>query len=235
MTPCYRIAVAALLVVMTFLATACGTPSDADDQSPTATAQQEVGQRTTRDASPTPTMSPTPRPSPTAVPTIVAPRSTTPAGSPVALQAIGVPVRLQIPAIGVDAPIESVGRTADGDLGVPSGYESVAWYGDGPSPGTIGNAVIDGHLDSKTGPAVFWRLGDLNPGDEVLVQDDAGTVLRFAVSSVEAFTTGTAPLDRIFGPSFDRNLNLVTCTGTFDRNVRQYDQRLVVYTEFVGM
>lgn len=144
------------------------------------------------------------------------------------------PVRLRIPALGIDTAVQWVGVDADGRMGVPSNYTDVAWYERGPTPGTPGNAVIDGHLDSRTGPAVFYRLEDLKPGDEVFTITDSGTEYRFVVISAEVYDANDAPLERIFGTAVGPHLNLITCDGAFDRSIRQYDKRLVVFTELAG-
>ncbi len=116
-------------------------------------------------------------------------------------------------------------------MGVPSNYTDVAWYERGPTPGTPGNAVIAGHLDSTTGPAVFYRLEDLNPGDEIFTVTADGQEFRFIVITEEVYNADDAPLERIFGNAVRSHLNLITCDGAFDRSVREYDKRLVVFTE----
>lgn len=171
-----------------------------------------------RPAAATPEATTTPEPSATPSPTVV------PA------PAVAEPARLSIPAIGVDANIQQVGLTAQGNMDVPSNYTDVAWYKDGARPSAPGNAVIDGHLDSKTGPAVFWTLGELKPGDDVFVTTADGARLRFVVTGSETYPADQAPTYRIFGPAAAPQLNLITCDGTFNRDVRQYDRRLVVYT-----
>ena len=115
-------------------------------------------------------------------------------------------------------------------MGVPSNYTDVAWYQDGARPGNPGNAVIDGHLDSKTGAAVFYQLGDLQPGDEVFITTADGAELRFLVTGLEIYATDDAPTFTIFGPATDSQLNLITCDGTFNHDVHKYDQRLLVRT-----
>lgn len=140
------------------------------------------------------------------------------------------PIGLRIPSIGVDAGVQWVGVDETGAMQVPSNYTDVAWYELGPRPGERGNAVINGHLDSTTGPAVFWDLITLQPGDEIIVRTHGDQELRFIVTGLESYRTEEAPLDRIFGPTDSRNLNLITCDGTFEQDVRQYDRRLVVYT-----
>lgn len=141
------------------------------------------------------------------------------------------PVRLRIPALGIDTVVQWVGVDAEGRMGVPSNYTDVAWYERGAAPGTLGNAVIAGHLDSKTGPAVFYDLEDLKPGDEIITTSEDGQEFHFIVTTSEVYDADDAPLDRIFGNAIRPHLNLITCDGAFDRSIRQYDKRLVVFTE----
>lgn len=133
----------------------------------------------------------------------------------------------------MDADIEYVGLAADGAMDVPKNYSNTAWYQLGPRPGDRGNAAIAGHVDSKTGKAVFWDLPRLKPGDEVFVAGDDGVARRFIVTAVESYKRADAPLDRIFGPGTGRNLNLITCdsTSAFDRTKNEYAANVVVYTE----
>lgn len=91
--------------------------------------------------------------------------------------------------------------------------------------------MIAGHVDSKTGPAVFYQLDQLTKGDDVLIQDEAGNTLRFRVTKTERYDTKTAPIEEIFGATSNRNLNLITCSGTFGDG--GYYERFVVYTELV--
>jgi LPXTG-site transpeptidase (sortase) family protein len=130
----------------------------------------------------------------------------------------------------LDTSVQQVGLDDSGAVGVPSNYTDVAWYKGSARPGNPGNAVIDGHLDSKTGPAVFYRLGDLQPGDDVFVTTVDGVELRFVVTALETYATDDAPTFSVFGPATDPQLNLITCDGTFNHAVHQYDQRLLVRT-----
>jgi sortase (surface protein transpeptidase) len=115
-------------------------------------------------------------------------------------------------------------------MDVPKRYDTVGWYELGTRPGEIGSAVIAGHLDSKTGPAIFWRLRDLRPGDDIFVRSDDGVERRFIVRETETYPYDAAPLERIFAAANGADLNLITCGGTFDRRSENYDQRLVVFT-----
>ena len=168
-----------------------------------------------------------------AIPTLEPFALTVPSAADVQERQVAAPLQLKVPSIGVDTTIEWVGLDAEGNMDVPSTYRTVAWYERGPNPGMKGNAVIAGHLDSQTGPAVFYRLGDLQPGDEIIVVAHDGEELRFAVTGVEAFDANSAPRDNVFGPASTANLNLITCEGSFDQTSRQYDKRLVVYSTLV--
>jgi sortase (surface protein transpeptidase) len=131
--------------------------------------------------------------------------------------------------LGIDTAVQWVGVDSEGRMGLPSNYADVAWFEGGPTPGTSGNAVIAGHFDSTTGPAVFFHLRDLSPGDELITLTENGQEHRFVVTELAVYNTAAAPLERIFGPADTPSLNLITCDGIFDRARREYDQRLVVY------
>ena len=113
---------------------------------------------------------------------------------------------------------------------VPKRFDTAGWYMLGRRPGELGNAVLAGHLDSKAGPAVFWRLKELQPGDEVIVTGDDGQERRFLVRAQETYRYDQVPIKQIFGRGQEIGLNLITCAGTFDRRTQNYEQRLVVYT-----
>jgi LPXTG-site transpeptidase (sortase) family protein len=143
------------------------------------------------------------------------------------------PVRLIIPAISIDAPIEGVGTQSNADLATPTQnpWQDVGWYNQGPQPGERGSAVIDGHLDRPGGfPAVFWHLRDLHVGDEVLVKNTSGKALRFQVTRIELYPSQDAPIQDIFGNWGGTYLNLITCAGDWIPSQHQTNLRLVVYT-----
>jgi sortase (surface protein transpeptidase) len=142
------------------------------------------------------------------------------------------PIQLVIPKIGVKASVESVGVDRLGAMATPSGPFTVGWWSYGTVPGEPGNAVLDGHLDSaRYGAAVFWRLGDLRSGDQILVRMPGNRTLTFIVDRAAVYKYNDAPLADIFGAASTPSLNLVTCTGSFDRTSRNYDRRLVVYSK----
>ena len=142
------------------------------------------------------------------------------------------PVRLVIPAIGVNAPVESLGLDAEGRMATPSRSDHVGWYSPGTSPGDVGNAVIDGHLDWTDGPAVFWRLGRLKRGDQLTIVRADGSQATFSVQS-SSTTPYDASTEALFTPSGPPALTLVTCAGAWDRQRGTYLQRLVVHASLV--
>jgi hypothetical protein len=147
----------------------------------------------------------------------------------------GQPVRLKIPSIGVDAAVEQVGKTPDGAMDVPSNFFDTAWYQLGPRPGETGNAVIDGHVDSTTGKAIFWDLRKLAHGDQITVVGDDGVERHFVVSDTGTYATQDVPLARVFGSATGAHLNLITCDSntTFNQTTHSYDGNLVVYADAV--
>lgn len=144
--------------------------------------------------------------------------------------AIGHPIRLRIPARGIDAPIEPVGLTADRSMDIPTHAFSVGWYAEGTVPGETGNAVLAGHRDTQLGtPGIFWALSTLKQNDELLVETFDGVHLRFLVRRLEEYPYDQAPMEKIFGPAEGNFLNLVTCAGDWNRST--YEKRLVVFAE----
>ncbi|WP_139991297.1 class F sortase [Paenibacillus paridis] len=142
-----------------------------------------------------------------------------------------VPVSISIPAIGVDAAIEEVGTMKNGQMGVPQNIDGVGWFEPGTKPGERGNAVMAGHVDSLTGPAVFYKLDRLKAGDEVVLKDKDGVTRAFIVTGTASYPRKDAPLENIFGFSYQRHLNLITCTGEFNKEAKTHEERLVVFTE----
>ncbi len=155
-------------------------------------------------------------------------------GSPPAREA-GVPVRLTIPAINVDARIEAVGLTPDDAMDTPNDSLGTAWYQLGPRPGEQGNAVIAGHVDTVGGEAVFWNLRRLAPGDAIIVTSDDGIAHQFAVTGSEKYALGSAPLAAIFGPTDGVHLTLITCDSDtpFDRASGAYGGHVLIHAAAV--
>lgn len=139
------------------------------------------------------------------------------------------PVRLRVPAIDVDAPVGPLRVDGNGVLPPPDGYERAGWWLDGPEPGERGPAVIAGHLDSHQGPAVFFRLAELDVGDRVLVDRADGTTAAFAVGRIEQHDKHAFPTEAVYGDTTDAQLRLITCGGDFDHADRRYLDNVIVY------
>jgi LPXTG-site transpeptidase (sortase) family protein len=140
-----------------------------------------------------------------------------------------LPVRLQIPAIDVSTPLVKLGRLPDGSLEVPKNWDTAGWYDEGPRPGQPGPAVILGHVDSKTGPAVFYQLRTLRAGDTVRVSLADGRILVFRVQRVQRYPKDEFPTEAVYFPTLNRELRLITCGGEFDYAAGSYRDNIVVY------
>lgn len=152
-----------------------------------------------------------------------APPAAAPASSPTP-----VPTRLRIRSIGVDAPLERLHRDAAGALSAPLDYDRPGWYAEGTTPGDAGPAVIAGHVDSRSGPAVFFRLHELRDG-EVIEVERGGRWLAFRVVGSEWHPKKMFPTAEVYGPTPTPQLRLITCGGDFDRSRRSYTDNLVVF------
>jgi sortase (surface protein transpeptidase) len=138
------------------------------------------------------------------------------------------PVRVEIPAIGVSSSLVRLGLNPDRTMQVPGDFQVAGWFTGGPQPGQLGPAVIAGHVDSRTGPAVFYRLRDLRPGDQIRVVRADRRVVRFEVDSLASYPKRSLPAEAVYGATTAPVLRLITCAGTFDRSSRSYRDNLVV-------
>lgn len=142
---------------------------------------------------------------------------------------VSAPVRLQIPSVGINAPLIRLGLDAKGALEVPERFDVAGWWTGGSKPGERGPAVIAGHVDSKTGPAVFYKLGQLRRGDVVTVRRRDGSSVRFKVQGSGRYAKDRFPTARVYGPTSRPTLRLITCSGVFDRSSGHYLDNTVVY------
>ncbi|MFJ7063566.1 class F sortase [Streptomyces microflavus] len=139
------------------------------------------------------------------------------------------PVRIRIPAIGIDQPLIGLRVQQDGRLAVPDEPENIGWWSDGPRPGGPGATVVVGHVDSATGPGAFHGLSTLDPGDEItMVQDDRSTI-TFTIRALRQYGKDTFPDSQVYATSGPPALHLITCSGIYDRSRREYRDNLVVY------
>jgi hypothetical protein len=142
---------------------------------------------------------------------------------------VASPARVSIPAIGVDGPLAEIGVDGAGALVPPADFDVAGWFAAGPAPGQTGPAVLAGHVDDRTGPAVFYRLEELTPGDQVVVIRSDGQPVAFTVTRVAAYPKDDFATAEVYGPTTGPELRLITCGGTFDRSRRSYQDNVVVY------
>ena len=143
-------------------------------------------------------------------------------------KAVTLPVHLAIPSIGVSSGLQALKLLANGTLQTPTHWNVPGWYADGVLPGAVGPAVIAGHIDSTTGPAVFYRLRALHAGARVSITEQNGKVLSFLVDRLESFPKDHFPTEIVYGPTPTPQLRLISCTGEFDRTAHNYLSNLIV-------
>jgi Sortase domain len=153
-----------------------------------------------------------------------------PTSVPAAAVAVPVrPVAVSIPALDVAGPLEDlVADAKTRELSAPNDPARAGWYAAGVVPGDQGPAVIGGHVDSRRGPGVFFRLRTLKTGDLIDVTRSDGRTVRFSVIAVALFPKDAFPTQAVYGPTSGPELRLVTCGGTFDRSIRSYEDNVVV-------
>ena len=148
------------------------------------------------------------------------------------------PVGIDIPSIGVHAGVGSVGLGPSGSIEVPApgpSYDVPGWYRYSPTPGAKGPAVIVGHLDSlHAGPSVFFRLGELTPGQQIRVRRADGRTAVFEITAVVAYAKHVFPTAAVFGDLDHAGLRLITCGGPIDRATGHYRDNTVVFATLVA-
>ena len=164
--------------------------------------------------------------------TSAAPTSSTAPPSIAAVPA-SPPVRLQVPAIGVDSDLMPLGLEDDGSLEVPPDGFPAGWFTGAPMPGDVGPAVMAGHVDWDGSPGVFYDLRFLTPGDEITVTRADDSTVVFAVASVEQFPKDAFPSAAVYGNLDHPGLRLITCGGSFDAGERSYEDNIVVFADLV--
>ena len=143
--------------------------------------------------------------------------------------AVAMPVRLRIPELRVDSPLQHLDRLADGTVAVPKRPDIAGWYEQGPRPGQPGPAVILGHVDSRTGPGIFLNLSLVPRGAVVHVDRANRTTVTFRVTKVSRVPKDRFPTDLVYAPTLEPTLRLVTCGGSFDERRRSYRDNVIVF------
>ncbi|WP_331766744.1 class F sortase [Embleya sp. NBC_00896] len=148
------------------------------------------------------------------------PAGSTPAAAPsTAPMRASTPTRIRVPSLAISAPLIQVGLTEGGGIEVPAeGERNLAgWYRGGVTPGQRGTASIVGHVDTADGPAVFYPLGALSPGERIEIDRADGSVASFVVDGVEAFDKDDFPVARVFADAERPELRLITCGGSYSK------------------
>jgi len=148
-----------------------------------------------------------------------------------------MPVAVDIPAIGVHSKLLHLGVNSDGTIQVPSlgaRADEAAWYKYSAAPGEMGTSVIEGHVDTYLGPAVFFRLGALHPGDSIDVRLADGVTAVFRVTGVRQYLKSRFPAKTIYGATGFAALHLITCGGVFDNTTRSYLSSTVVFASLTS-
>jgi hypothetical protein len=149
-----------------------------------------------------------------------------------------LPQRVDIPGLGIRAPV--VARGLDGRGGIdPPPFDqagAVGWYAGGTTPGAAGTALMVGHFDTETRPAVFYRISAMRAGETVRVLRDDGKVAEFTVDEVQVLTRDRFDARQAYGPRTTgrAELRLITCGGTFDRVSRSYTANVIVSAYLTG-
>lgn len=146
-------------------------------------------------------------------------------------EAVAPPQRVRIPAIDVDSRLLHLGLNDDGTIEVPAGkdIDRAAWFDGSPRPGQDGPAVVEGHVDSPNGASVFYRLSELEPGQEVHVDRRDGTTVTFVVDRVEQYAKDEFPTRQVYANTDGPELRVITCGGDWDASVGHYEDNTVVY------
>lgn len=190
----------------------------------TSPAQEQGPIASTPRALPPSTALPVPAPPPAAAPET----PSVPAPMPPS-----VPVRLRIPAIDLDSGLVELGLDQDGTLQVPQGAHPAGWYDGSPTPGSLGPAIISGHVDYGGETGVFYDLRAVAVDDQVAVERLDGSTAVFQVTRVAQFPKGEFPSTDVYGDLDHVGLRLITCGGSFDRQARSYVDNIVVFAELV--
>ncbi|MGB6180494.1 MAG: class F sortase [Rhodococcus sp. (in: high G+C Gram-positive bacteria)] len=148
-------------------------------------------------------------------------------GAPVV--GISKPARLSVPGMGLDEPLIELGLGPDNTMEVPTDFDDVGWFSGGGRPGGIGPTVLAGHVDSTTGPAVFFRLGEVTVGETLTVSTADGTNARYRVTEIGDFAKAEFPTSRVFAATPRDEIRLITCAGVFDDSAGAYQRNLVVF------
>lgn len=143
-------------------------------------------------------------------------------------------MRLNVPELDVDSAVMDLGLRADGTMEVPPDGTTTGWYDRSPTPGEIGPAVLAAHVDWKGEPGAFFRIAEMEPGDEVRVLREDGRTAVFAVRAVEQYPKDAFPSGDVYGDVDGPELRMITCGGEFDGAAGSYEDNVVVYADLTS-
>jgi sortase (surface protein transpeptidase) len=136
---------------------------------------------------------------------------------------------VRVPSAGIDADITAVAPDGSGGLAAPADPTTAGWFAGGPAPGSVGPAVLAGHVDWAGSSAVFGALDTLVAGDDIEVERADGTAVRFTVTRVVQAPKNAFPTAAVYGPTPEAQLRLITCGGVFDRAAGSYEDNVIVF------
>ena len=139
------------------------------------------------------------------------------------------PTGISIPSLKLSAPIVPVALGPEKELQTPVQDDAVGWYIYSPSPGEVGPAILVGHLDSTTGPAIFWHLKNLTIGDKIVINRNDGTTATFTVSAKQIFPQDPFPTEQVYGATSAPTLRIITCAGKWLSSLHRYSDDLVIF------
>jgi hypothetical protein len=145
------------------------------------------------------------------------------------------PERLRIPALDADVPVTGLGLQPDGSMQVPDDAATVGWYTRAPTPGSLGPAILAGHVDYRGEKGTFARLSRLREDDRILVDRADGVTAEFAVTRTERHRKDRFPSEAVYGPIDHAGLRLITCGGAFDTGAGHYVDNIVVFAVLRGV
>ena len=167
------------------------------------------------------------------------PSHSAPAPAPAVHPALSrsTPIQVAMPSIGLTAPLLGLGMDSKGQPELPpfSQPRTAGWLRDSATPGEAGTSVLVGHVDTRTGPAVFWNLSAVKPGAPVEVARLDGSTALFTVDRVQAYTKAAFPSAQVYAPAKDAQLRIITCGGAFDRKRAEYTGNVVLFAHLSGV
>ncbi|WP_152626612.1 class F sortase [Streptacidiphilus carbonis] len=147
------------------------------------------------------------------------------------------PIQLLMPSVGLTAPLLGLGMDSKGQPELPpfSQPRTAGWLRDSATPGEAGTSVLVGHVDTRTGPAVFWNLSAVKPGAPVEVARLDGSTAEFTVDRVQSYPKASFPSAQVYAPAKDAQLRIITCGGGFDRKRAEYTGNVVLFAHLSGV